>query len=238
LQQDALWNGEAVSQRRDLPTRQRISKSEDRLVVAVADGISNSPMPQNASRLVLEALSTEIADGAIFNVPLIRRIHGRLCDLLAKGRTFGSSTTITAVECKDGRCVALSAGDSRAYKISANGEWQQITRDHTILNTLIDRGEADANTDYASFYGMLDSCLVADDEETNFSVHRADFLFQPGDAILVCTDGVHDTLGEAKLKELTTHPIQPLAQVNIWRKAVLMEGAPDNFSMVLIFCRE
>lgn len=232
-QQDALWDGVQVFQQRDLPTASRSVANEDRWAIAVADGVASSPMAQRASRVVLESLAAEMSSGADFDVRTIRRVHGRLCDALAKGKTFGSSTTLAAMECQHSQCKVLSIGDSRVYRISAAGEWQTLTRDHTVLNAMIDRGEADAHTEYASFYGMLEHCLVADDEELDFPVHRSVTRLQPGDAVLLCTDGVHDTLGDARLRMLTTYPLNPISQVETWRKAVLKAGAPDNFSMVL-----
>ncbi|MDP1606984.1 MAG: hypothetical protein Q8L93_10150, partial [Rhodocyclaceae bacterium] len=107
-QQDALWDGETVFQKRDLPVSCRFVADDERLVVAVADGVASSPMAQMASRVVLDALASEISSGALFDVRTIRRVHGRLCDALAKGKTFGSSTTLAAMECQDGRCVVLS----------------------------------------------------------------------------------------------------------------------------------
>lgn len=236
-QQDALWDGVQVFQQRDLPTASRSVENEDRWAIAVADGVASSPMAQRASRVVLESLAAEMSSGADFDVRTIRRVHGRLCDALAKGKTFGSSTTLVAMECKHGQCKVLSIGDSRAYRVSAAGEWQPLTRDHTVLNAMIDRGEADAHTEYASFYGMLEHCLIADDEELDFAVHHSVTRLDFGDAILLCTDGVHDTLGDARLKKLTVHPMEPLAQVEKWRNAVLKAGAPDNFSMVLAVYR-
>ena len=233
-QQDALWCGARVFQERNLPVESHKIENNGPLIVAVADGVANSPMPHKASRMILKLLADEVSQGALLTTPTIRKIHGRLCDALAKGRTFGSSTTIAAVSCLDDRCVAVSVGDSRIYRIDAQGVWQQISRDHTILNAMIDRGEADSHTEYASFYGMLDACLIADDEATDFSVCRVDTPFLPGDSILVCTDGVHDTLGKENLESLTKLPIDPSAQVGIWRKAILKLGAPDNFSMVLV----
>ena len=232
-QQDALWDGAQVYQQRDLLTACRSITNEDRWAIAVADGVASSPMAQRASRVVLEALTAELSSGADFDVRMIRRVHGRLCDSRAKGKTFGSSTTLAAMECQHGQCTVLSVGDSRAYLLSATGEWQPLTRDHTVLNAMIDRGEADDQTEYASFYGMLEHCLIADDEELDFPVHRSVTRLQPGDAVLLCTDGVHDTLGDARLKMLTTYPLNPMSQVQAWRKAVLKAGAPDNFSMVL-----
>ncbi|MFZ5499671.1 MAG: PP2C family protein-serine/threonine phosphatase [Pseudomonadota bacterium] len=233
-QQDALWDGKTIFQKRDLPVSSRLVETNKRMVVALSDGVACSSMPQRASRVALETLAIEMAAGAMFNVSTIRRVHGRLCDVLAKGKTFGSSTTLVAMECVNDRWSVLSVGDSRAYRIPATGEWQQLTRDHTILNAMIDNGVADAATEYASFYGMLDMCLVADDEETEFQVHRATAQLNPGDAILLCTDGVHDTLGDDKLKKLITYPIDPIVQIEAWRKAILKAGAPDNFSMLLV----
>jgi serine/threonine protein phosphatase PrpC len=232
-QQDALWNGEQVFQQDDLPCGQH-NATCSRLVVAVADGVASSPFPQRASRHVLESLATEIAGGAAFDVRLVRRVHGYLCDALAKGRTFGSSTTLAAAMIQQDQCRVLSVGDSRVYRIAADGAWQQLSRDHTLINAMIERGEAAEGTEYASFYNMLDACLVADDEETEFPVHRANAPFLPGDTLLVCTDGVHDTLGDPRLMKTHDARLAPLDQVIVWRKAVMAKGAPDNFSMVLV----
>ena len=234
-QQDALWNGKEVFQRRNVPADQIAGGDDDGpVIVAVADGVASSPVPQKASKFVLETLSREIAGGASFDPRTIRRVHGRLCDVLAKGDTFGSSTTLAAVACQIDRCTVISVGDSRGYRITADGIWKQLTRDHTILNAMIDRGEADSETEYATIYNMLDSCLVADDEETEFPVHREESPFLIGDSILLCTDGVHDTLGDAKMQQLTDQSLDSCAQIGVWRKAVLAAGAPDNFSMILL----
>jgi serine/threonine protein phosphatase PrpC len=236
-QQDALLCGGKVFQERDLPVSRRAVPDGEALAVAVADGVASSPMPQKASRLVLELLADEMARGAALNAPAVRKIHGGLCDALAKGQSFGSATTIAAVSCLGDRCVAVSVGDSRVYRIDARGAWRQISRDHTVLNAMIDRGEANAQTEYASLYDMLDACLVADDEETDFPVCRAETPFLPGDALLVCTDGVHDVLGDERLRKLTRFPVDPVVQVELWRKAILRRGAPDNFSLALILRR-
>jgi len=232
IQQDALWNGAEVFQRGNLPCGQAFV-APGYQVFAIADGVACSSVPQRASRIVLESLAAEVAAGSAFNVRLVRRLHGYLCNALAKGKTFGASTTLVAVEFMEDRCAVLNVGDSRAYRIAAGGEWQQISHDHTLLNAYIARGEADANQEYASLYDSLDSCLVADDEEMDFDVHRAEAPFLPGDRLLLCSDGVHDTLGDARLMKLADPGLTVRQQVEIWRKAVLLAGAPDNFSMLL-----
>ena len=237
-QQDALWNSREIIQQRNVPVSgfSLDSTHAERLGVAVADGVAISPMPHKASTFVLETLASEMEQGAALDARTIRRIHGRLCDVLAKGKSFGSATTLAAVaysmQAED--CRVISVGDSRVYRIAADGTWQPLTRDHTLLNAMIERGEADSATEYASLYNALDSCLIADDEETEFRIHSEHAPFLVGDSILLCTDGVHDILGDSGLQTLTDLGLTPHAQVELWRKAILAAGAPDNFSMILL----
>jgi serine/threonine protein phosphatase PrpC len=48
----------------------------------------------------------------------------------------------------------------------------------------------------------------------------------------LCSDGLHDTLGDDRLRNLYNASASPLEQVKIWRKAVMAAGAPDNFSII------
>lgn len=232
-QQDCLWNGQAVFQERDLASNE-YHADLPRLALAVADGVGSSPRAELASKRVLDLLATAMTNGADFNMRLVRQLHGGLCDTLAKGRTFGSATTLAAAELVDGRCVILNVGDSRIYHISSAGDWQQLSRDHTIINAMIESGEAEAGKDYGQFLHSLDSCLVADDDYTDFAIHRAEVPFLPGDSLLLCTDGVHDTLPEALFHRLFDATLPPMAQVGRWRQAVLDAGAPDNLSLLLV----
>ena len=56
----------------------------------------------------------------------------------------------------------LSVGDSRAYLIDAQGKWQQITQDHSILSELLTDFPDKKEEDFATIYGGVSSCLVAD----------------------------------------------------------------------------
>ncbi|WP_160171571.1 PP2C family protein-serine/threonine phosphatase [Ferrovum myxofaciens] len=232
-QQDCLWNGQEIFQKNDVPPSGYVTR-RPLLSVAVADGVGMSPFSEKASRAVLTSLVTELGKGADFDRHVLRRVHGHLCDVLAKGKTFGSATTLAAVQCLAKCCTVLNVGDSRVYQISESSQWIQLSHDHTLINSMIARGEAESGKEYASFYYSLDSCLVADDEETEFQFHKRDTLFLPGESLLVCTDGVHDTLGDARLQNLYAVTHSPQAQVEVWRNAILSAGAPDNFSMILV----
>ena len=233
VQQDALWNSVEVIQSRNLHPA-GLQAYADAVSLAVTDGLGGSPQAECASRTVLEELAAAIQCGASFDRSLVRHIHGRLCDRLAFGETMGSATTLAAVQIQGERCAVMNVGDSRVYRLAASGEWQQLSRDHTVLNGMIERGEAEEGEEYANVYSTLDSCLAADSEATDFDIHHSVAPFLPGDALLLCTDGVHDTLDSASLQQLIVPGTSALAQAQILRKAVIRAGAPDNFSLIFI----
>lgn len=229
-QQDALWNGFELVQEKNQPCAS-LQLNGISWLLAVADGVALSPAPAKASRYVLERLAAQGSERPL-NGKRVREAHEALCDKLARGKTYGSATTLVAAQYHDGFCDVVNVGDSRAYLISASGEWRQLSYDHTILNELIERGEAEAGKAYAEMYKGLAHCLVADYEE-DFPIHYQRIKLKKGDTILLCSDGVHDTLGDA-LQQLFQCDLSPLEQATIWRKAVLKAGAPDNFSLLLL----
>ena len=231
-QHDALWVGAQGFQQRNLPSSS-LDSDDPCVWAAVADGLADSPHSERASRFVLQALVAHKAAGPLCTARLVRQVQAELCDALARGPARGASTTLALAACSAERCTVVHVGDSRVYRIAADGQWQQLTRDHTQLQRMIDDGEADPGMEYASAYDALEAYLAADGEETDFSIGCCSTRLAPGDALLLCTDGVHDTLG-AHLQTLHNPQLAPLAQVQAWRRAVLQRGAPDNFSMVLV----
>lgn len=233
-QQDCLWNGKNIYQKIDVPPKEFLFEGPI-FHAAVCDGISMSPYAEKASKKVMKLLSEELRNGKNFDNRLLRQIHGFLCDALAsRANTFGSATTLAAVQCKEGLCTVMNVGDSRVYKITGDGQWEQLSHDHTLINAMIARGEAKPGIRYARMYDALDSYLAADHEEIDFAIHRREAPFLPGDSLLVCTDGVHDVLGDANLQSLYRNCVKLSSQIDIWRKAILSAGAPDNFSIILV----
>lgn len=230
-QQDALWNGSKAFQEIDL-TCGAHTLTAPGLLLAIADGVSVSPEPQLASLFAINALTQDGDANRPLTARRIRELHERLSDRYARGRTRGSSTTLVAARWTGDSCEIVNVGDSRAYRISANGEWLQLSHDHTILNDMLAAGEAETGREYASLYQGLAHCLVADHDEVEFAVHCRQFPLLPGDRLLLCSDGLHDTLGD-KLCSLYDPAVSPPEQLKRWRKAVLSAGAPDNFSVVL-----
>lgn len=232
-QEDALWNCAAVLQEGDLPPRVR--RLEARCTaVAVADGVAVSPAPHEASRALLLALARHLDAGTALDSNLLRGIHGEFCEALGGAATRGSATTLAAVCVEDGACAVLNVGDSRVYRLDAAGGLTQLSRDHTMRSRMLDRGIAAGGREHGTLYRMLYSCIVADRAENDFAIFRTRAALAPGESLLLCTDGVHDTLGDPALQALLAAAGTPAARAGACREAVLAAGAPDNFSLVLV----
>lgn len=132
--QDALFNGETVFQYKLKMAEKRL-ETRPHFIVGVADGISNSNQPEKASKLAMQLLSQMES----LNRQTIHELQSCLSAELAEDY-FGSATTFVAAEIDQitRKVKILSVGDSRAYLIDAQGKWQQITQDHSILSELLD----------------------------------------------------------------------------------------------------
>lgn len=229
-QQDCVFNGFEVIQKLDEPVK--LLKAQNQILIAVADGVSASPGAELASKFVLEALETEVNRHGFSNAA-IRSIQVKLSSRYANTRYFGTSTTLLAVQFEEYQARILSVGDCRAYLIKEDDQLIQLTRDHSFINELVDEEIAAESIKYASCYNVLTDCLVADFEETDFKIFATSFKCQKGDRLLVCTDGVYETL-ESQLVGLIDCNQDIEKQAKEIRDAILCIGPSDNFSLVMV----
>lgn len=242
-QQDCILIDGAIHQVPGLPIT-ALSLTGDEVLLAVADGVASSGgdrriAPQQASRIVLEELLKAVQehpewlqDGFVANRH-VRRAQARLAERLANHRkTYGAATTLAVAHVRGQHSAILNVGDSRVYQVNQEKRWRRLSKDHTVLQGMIDRGEASPDAKYASVYGMLEQVLCADSEEGDFAIHRVLVPLEPGDTLVLCSDGIHDEIGEEMLWDLFDPALEVAAQTKVWRDAVWTHGARDNFSLV------
>jgi len=240
-QEDALLVADTLYQSADLSPRARTVDVTAGLC-ALADGVASAPCPQRASRAVLDLLRTagrdggaDVQDGWIGPRLIRRQVHAQLCRQLGRNpRTRGAATTLALLQWRADQWSLVNVGDSRVYRIGREGDWRQLSLDHTYRQSMIARGEIAADQSLGQLFNDLEHMLIADDNEVDFAIHWQRGTWQSGDTFLLCTDGVHDTLGEARLQALFQPGRMLVDQVAVWRDAVLAAGAPDNFSLILL----
>jgi protein phosphatase len=207
------------------------------LLLVVSDGMGGSLAGEVASRLtvdtVLEAYrgakGDEPRDDLRGAVELANRaVHDRgSSDPGMNG--MGATCTALAVRGRDAWLAHV--GDSRAYLVR-NGRIRQLTQDHSLVAQLVQRNQLtpeEARLDPRRNV-VTRSVGVADSVEVD--ALRLDFELEPGDTLLLCSDGLHGQVNDDELARLASgRDLDGAAQAMI---ALANErGGPDNITVVM-----
>ena len=227
--QDALFNGEVVFQYK-LKTAEKRLENRPHFIVGVADGISNSNRPEKASKLAMQLLSQieSLSRQTIYD------LQSSLSEELAEDY-FGSATTFVAAEIDQitRKAKILSVGDSRAYLIDTTGNWQQITQDHSILSELLSDFPDKKEEDFATIYGGVSSCLVADYSEFQDKIFYQEIEIQQGESLLLCSDGLTDGLLEEMREKIWKQYDNDKSRLTVYRKLIEKQRFYDDLSVII-----
>jgi len=134
---------------------------------------------------------------------------------------------------EDGEFACLWAGDSRVY-LARGGALTQLTRDHSLVQDLVDMGELDPADSASHPNGNIIMRAVGADPTLKLDGVRGQVL--AGDAFLLATDGLTRLAGDAEmLQGLAAERLE--ASADRLLDACLERGAPDNVSFILLRAR-
>jgi serine/threonine protein phosphatase PrpC len=205
-------------------------------LIAVADGMGGHAAGEVASAVAIASLAVldsevraetdprEQLRGAVFDA------NTQLREMVAADRELdGMGTTVTAVLVDRTQFALVHVGDSRAYRLR-DGELKQVTRDHTLVQRLVDEGritaeEAGVHPQRALVTNALDG---REGLELDLSVHD----LVPGDRYLLCSDGLPAVVTDATIREALTLA-DPRQAVDRLVELALRGGAPDNVTCVV-----
>jgi protein phosphatase len=214
----------------------------------VADGMGGHAAGELASRVAVTtflglALDTPDwimrYDDPAMVAEVIERVESRLLkidELLASvGRTrarlsgLGTTLTIMAVLPPDG--LLAHVGDSRAYLHRA-GRLSQLTRDHTTAQALADAGLIDPKElPTHPLRHVLTQALGHGEGRLGIEVQQV--RFEPGDRVLLCTDGLTDSLDDDHIARLLEAAPSPAMACKSLLDAALERGGEDNVTIVV-----
>ncbi len=212
-------------------------------IYVVADGMGGHVGGERASSLaissIIEMTNHAAARSQEFSSESMRRFfldafqmaNRRILEEAgAKSQYLGMGTTLTACGLAGDQALFAHVGDSRAY-IASEESIRQVTEDHSFVNEQIKKGRIDKSDARAHLLKnvITRSCGVYKNLEV-------DIIAEPikeGDTILLCTDGLVNSISDLEIWELirSNRPewILP-ALIN----QALKKGGDDNITAVLI----
>jgi len=200
---------------------------------AVADGMGGHEGGEWASgRLVGELDGIEIPAGlGAAGDRVAEAIGAANAAIAAEGEARGSrmGTTIVALLVREQSYLLLWVGDSRAYLLR-DGAFTQLSRDHTQVQEMVDRGLMAPDEVAGHPMGHILSRAVG--VRGPLEIDRAEGEVRPGDVFLLCSDGLHSYVGEDEIqRRLGRSPERALAELIA---LTLAAGAPDNVTAIAI----
>jgi len=205
----------------------------------VADGMGGAQAGEVASRLAAETFSAGLPDDGTSEQRLEERVRAanqRIHEVSQQDRTLnGMGTTLTAAYLDGDELALAHVGDSRAYLLR-DGELSRLTRDHTLVEELVRRGElTEQEAAEHPQRSIITRALGPEpDIDIDLHTHRA----RAGDVLLLCSDGLTGMIGEDDLQQILSEA-QSLREAGRQLVDAANEaGGRDNITVVLFRLEE
>jgi len=221
------------------------NQDKDVVVLVVCDGMGGANAGNVASKLAAEAfmdhMSLYFSD--IKKTSNKHNIAAMMTDAVLEANTAvfnkslqdeefaGMGTTLTAAVSTKGGEVVANIGDSRLYHVT-DKEITQITRDHSVVEDMIERGEITRSE--ARRHPSRN--LITRALGTSFYEPPDIFFLNlgSGDSILLCSDGLSNVLLDSEIQLELNRGGTVRENCEVLVDMALARGAPDNVTAVIL----
>ncbi|CAL9491955.1 PP2C-family Ser_Thr phosphatase [Nocardiopsis dassonvillei] len=206
-------------------------------LLAVADGMGGYAGGEVASSIAISSIRrldaedhraddmAEVLQQAVeqANASLARRI-------MEEPRLENMGTTLTAMLWSGPRVALIHIGDSRAYLLRGS-RFEQITHDHTLVQTLVDEGkiteeEVATHPQRSLILRALDGKSPVDPD---ISISEA----KVGDRYLLCSDGLSGVVSKKTIHETLATETDLRTAAKKLIDLAIRGGGPDNITAVI-----
>ncbi|MBR6225068.1 MAG: Stp1/IreP family PP2C-type Ser/Thr phosphatase [Firmicutes bacterium] len=180
-------------------------------VYILADGVGGGNSGEIASRTAVSEKANYVVKHPLSHLLDKYEIVGYMRDAFEAANTkiydmaraheenFGMATTAIIVYVNKGKAYIGNIGDSRVY-LYRNGDYLQLTEDHTYVNTLVKAGilsreEADQDERKNVIIKALGAEPTVEPDFFQVEVKK-------GDILLACSDGLYDEVSDEEIVEI------------------------------------
>lgn len=214
-------------------------------IYGVADGMGGHQAGSIAARLTAETLPVLLAKklgplNARSDGDFVADVQGVFADLSTglreesrrEPRLRGMGATVVAAIVRRDRLLIVHLGDSRAY-LFRDGRLNQLTRDHSLVQKLVQFGAITAEqaarhpgrAQITRYLGMEGDSLPEVDQNGQL---------QPGDRLLLCTDGLSSMISEEAMRRMLADSRAPADACEALVRAANEAGGQDNVTALVL----
>jgi protein phosphatase len=198
----------------------------------VADGVGGNVHGDVAAAIAVSTLRERVAAGDGLEQAIARSHAAILQEMHQRDHAEGMGTTVIALRTRGEDYEIAWVGDSRAYLY--DGSLRRLTRDHGPVGEMLARGEiTDREAAEHPDRNLLNQSLgISVRMRPAPEVVRG--RLQPGNRLLLCTDGLSDELPDREIERLMASSDRPRAQADALLRAALDAGGHDNITAIVV----
>ncbi|WP_201390950.1 PP2C family serine/threonine-protein phosphatase [Ktedonobacter sp. SOSP1-52] len=208
----------------------------------VADGMGGHDNGRDASRLAMQSMmhtvlqnivmSRELSDEFLIDM-LIGGVEWANRAIMQRGRELNGNmgTTLTASLVVGLNAYIVNVGDSRTYLYREGFGLKQVTRDHSVVATLVAFGEITPEEVYTHPERNKVYRSLGQDEHIEVDWFMLNLLSQ--DRLLLCSDGLWEMVRNPEIARLLQQYPNAVTASDALTKAALIGGGVDNISVIV-----
>jgi PPM family protein phosphatase len=201
---------------------------------AVADGLGGHEAGEVASGVAIAALldaAPAHADAKALG-RAVRSANRAVIKAAREGRgREGMGTTLTAAIVEGTRIVVAHVGDSRAYLLHGD-TLERVTGDHSMVADMIRQGTLSEEESRSHPNRSVITRALGTDPNMHADTFEVDA--EPGDRLLICSDGLTGMLGDERIAEILGDYGDPEMAVRALIDAANEAGGHDNVSVIIV----
>lgn len=160
----------------------------------------------------------------------VRVANNAVKDLAEARRNDMGTTLVTALVARD-QAVFANVGDSRAYLLR-DRRLRQVTRDHSLVAKMVEQRRITAEE--ARHHPNSNILLRTVGTERDVEVDTFREVLEPGDQLLLCSDGLWGEVDDPELATIVRRFNDPRACARELIRAAHHGGGRDNVTVVLV----
>lgn len=216
-------------------------QSDDTIWAVVCDGMGGARGGAVASSIAVSVLEQRFSGGLTPQLPedgiralmedaasqANREVYQLAC---ADPSKRGMGTTLVALVLRGSTVHLMHAGDSRAY-LYRSGALERLTRDHSMVQEMVENGSL--TPQQAENHPNKNLITRAVGVNAELEVEYGERQVQPGDILLLCSDGLTNSVSEQDLCGILAGG-EFFGAADAMVRAALAGGGQDNITSVLV----
>ncbi len=208
-------------------------------IFAVADGVGGAMAGDVASAMAVEIIGEAFANysGSVdpeeIMTVAIDRANVSINQMATELSQLSSmATTVVALHIAGNVATIAHVGDSRVYKLNAEGELSRETADHSVVEEEVRAGRM--TPQQAANHPSRNVISRAVGAELSVEIDIKTIAIEPGTTFLLCSDGITRHIDDQEIAELLNTGMSVEMLCEQLKEMCFSRGAEDNLTAVIV----